>query len=1224
MSKQGQYNYKGINTQAWAAMSLFLQYLRYTDFSYIQLEASQFEDFNLVFNDGRKIVCESKDWGRNFSFADLKKVLKSILKKNVLGEKDEVLIICSNLDDNLEDKMHAVRYFEKVRQEFKKRGFEDSEIQNLSKVKFWKILSKFNEKVIYSLFSELTNFWLPQEDVTRIVDSILMQKIYKGSASGSIFSREDIISEIENLRNEVIRKSGYIDKKQRKIDDILQELGIAIDDSKSPVWSDNQLSALSGQPELMFFILDRLKDKKINKLKDWSNLWKLYKVYRLSFSLFKIFENNSDTEQNKKYILQFFKNNIVKIKRFYQHDFFDVDVVKITKKILEDDKDNKFIEDVFEIVKKLIVESRDDIFYLKTQRDNSWERGEVAKLLQEVYKKASAGLKEKIYKLIIDVFNLIEDDGEFSHYTPREIFEILRDWLKNNFEERLPVLTRVLSGQYNQFYKKFGKKLEFQGWEHMGGMISSTGHHYTVGDRHFIGFTLEPVLTKYYNESKDKNQVWGFIIKNCVSKNKDVSKERPDFLNRAVLPVVLNRYESGNKEESKEAFEILKEFILSRKGIPHKSDLIYQALRGRPQLSDDKKWRLVGVSMDKYGVPVSVFVEEIVSDLAKKGNPKAKKALTGWLKNSKYYEKFRFEMNMIQNIRTIFENDFNHAVALFEDFISSDYFINKQDSFESYEIAILLYDILKKDRKRGLDIIKKLSKQRTLTKNQQIILCFSLFNYRGNDQSDNLELLIEVYEKFLHPLLFGNLGYKGTDMLYKINKETFDDFSEQICSKLTFSQAREALVQFAGRLAGNKKIKEALRIIKVFVNDPDPYLPGKDLEYPENKYNEHQRILDGEEPGTITSTRGWCGWVLMKCSVLAGRDYIKDLIDLTEQLTKDKNWYVKHMACFALSQLAQNRLTVLPDNKEVLFFGKDKEEALERAKRVERIAFNLLTDIAEASDNIKKALAKSILTVFDHIRILNEKDALAFVNILKKFPDEAIAEAAPLFIFFAEFRKDAFKDWRWKTADLYNDLEKFDNKPFQDLAEKIIKKRDPKINWSFAVQIEKLAIEIVPGSKDEEKIFNIVDKYLTWLSEEYNHNFFNVIYMTIKNGMEKKQYFNKWHDLYIKCLQKEKEFYDRNFKKEKSMEMYWWPSYYNEDILILIHQELGKDKFLEAFDMITQSPKELEIHASDKIVSLLEEFPKTNKIVKVIVGRLFEKNPSKYYELKNKWTNKKH
>jgi len=93
------------------------------------------------------------------------------------------------------------------------------------------------------------------------------------------------------------------------------------------------------------------------------------------------------------------------------------------------------------------------------------------------------------------------------------------------------------------------------------------------------------------------------------------------------------------------------------------------------------------------------------------------------------------------------------------------------------------------------------------------------------------------------------------------------------------------------------------------------------------------------------------------------------------------------------------------------------------------------------------------------------------------------------------------------------------------------------------------------------------------------------------------------------------KFYDNNFAKKKTVEMYWWPSFYNEDILLLIHENLGKNKFLEAFDIITQFPKELEIHASDKIVSLLEEFPKINKTAKAIIGRLFEKNPSKYYKL---------
>jgi hypothetical protein len=1214
MSKQGQSNYKGINAQAWAAMSLFLQYLRYTDFSYIQLEADKFEDFNLVFNDGHKIICESKDWEREFGYSNLQKILSNILKKTTIGEKDEILIICTKLNDDLRSKVEHMKYGSRLLAlEFKKKKFSDQQIAILDKVRFWKVQQKDNHLIVYALFSELLDFWLPEDELECKADSILIKRIYEGSARGKVYKREDIISEIDSIRKKASKYSGYFDDERVKTEVQLQNLIKAVDNNKAPEWAPHQLSALTSKPALISFALDRIKDKKIDKLADWSDLWELYKIYRFSFSLFRIFESNLHTKDNKRYILQFFKNNISEIRRFYQRDFFDVDVVKITKKILEDDKNNKFIKDAFEIVKKLITEKRDDIFYLKAQRDSSWERGEIAKLLKKVYEKANLNLKDKIYQFIVQTYNLVEDDGEFSHYTPREIFEILKNWVDDDFEKRFLALKKRLALQYDDFYKKKLKfKKGFNGWELMGGMTSSVGHHYTIGDRHFIGFVLEPAIREYYNKSKNKKQAWNFILQNCISKTngnvknkvikKAVSKNRPDFFNRAALPIVLERYQSGNKRVSDESFEILKEFILSRKGIPHKSDLIYQALGSNPQISDDKKWKLVEVSMNKYGVPVSVFVEEIVSGLAKKDNKEAKKVLWDWLKNPEYYKKFRFEMNIIQNIRTIFDSDFKYAVSLFEQFINSEYFINKQDSFESYDVARLLYDILKKDNKRGLEIIGQILKYKNLTKNQQIILCFSLFNYGGNDQSDDVGLLEKVYTEFIDPFL--------TDLDNDINK---------IVKRLSFSQAREAFVQFAERLARNKKIEEALRIVKVFINDPDPYLPGKDPEDPENKYNEHQRIENGEEPHSITSTRGWCGWVLMKCSILPGRDYIGQIIDLTEQLAKDKNWYAKHMACFALSQLARNRLTVLPNNKNVLFFGKNTKEALERSKRVEKIAFGLLKEVAKASGNVQKALAKSILTAFDHIRILNEKDALTFVNTFKNFTDEAVAEAAPLFIFFAEFRKDAYKDWKWKTDKYYNDLTPFDDKKFKKILLKVIDKLEPKQRFRFAAQFKHLLRDLNYNQDNAEELFKMAYKYLDYLAGEYNHELSNIIYMTIKNEMTKNHHFNEWYKLFLKYLKKEKEFYDKNFKQKDTVNMYWWPSLYNSDILTLIYDKAGKNKFLEALDIITQFPKEVDLNIKDNIISLLGEFPKTNKTVKKIIARLFEKNPSKYYDLRNKW-----
>ena len=53
-------------------------------------------------------------------------------------------------------------------------------------------------------------------------------------------------------------------------------------------------------------------------------------------------------------------------------------------------------------------------------------------------------------------------------------------------------------------------------------------------------------------------------------------------------------------------------------------------------------------------------------------------------------------------------------------------------------------------------------------------------------------------------------------------------------------------------------------------------------------------------------------------------------------------------------------------------------------------------------------------------------------------------------IYFAEFRKNNFKDWKWRIPGLYDDLDDFDNKIFQQLLKDILKKGNPKINSEFA------------------------------------------------------------------------------------------------------------------------------------------------------------------------------
>jgi len=841
MGKQGQNVYKGINAQAWAAMSLFLQYLRNTDFSYIQFEAPKFEDFNLVFIDGHKIICESKDWKEEFNFSHLKKILDKILKKTTIGEKDEILIICTKLNNDLRSKVENMRYWSQIiESEFKKKKFSEQQIAILDKVKFWKVSKKNNHLIVYSLFSELLGFWLPEDELESKVKSFLVDKIYEGSEKGDRYKREDIISEIELIRKNAIKYSGYFDTERVKIEKQLETLIKAIKNNKAPVWAPYQLSSISANPSLMFFVLDHLSNKKIKRLKNWDDLWSLcYKTNRFSFSLFKIFESNLNTKENKEYILKFFKKNIGKIRNFYQHDFFDVNLVKIIKMILKSDNNSEFAECIFEIVKKMLTEKRDDIFYLKSYQDKSWELGEISKLLKDLYEKAKLPLRGKIYELITETFNLTEDSGEFSNYTPRDIFEILRIWLDSFFEKKLPILTKILSDQYNDFYKKFGKNLEFNGWEYMGGVNLSWRNDYKVSDRHFVSLTLEPSFERYYKENIDKENAWSFIKNHCISLTENVSKNKPDFLNRAAVPIVLNRYKSSNKKISEEAFIILKEFILSRKGIPHKSDLIYQKIQN--DFPDDKKWQLVKISINKYKLPVNQFVQQITLKLVEKGNKEAKHIIKNWLKTPEYYKWDKIsERYFIVIISRFLDFSFNEGLQMFKDFIKQKFFIEEFDVSYSFEVASLLNKIIYKNFDSGLKILNELTRKQKLSDNEQILL-FSSLTKQGNNEHDNVSTLLKIYNNFLDPFL-----------------NSLNNDIKKIEIKITRSQSRESIVEFANVLAKNKRISEAIRIVKVFINDSNPCTPEKvDSEDPEGEYDEHKRIEKGEDAHEIITVRGW-------------------------------------------------------------------------------------------------------------------------------------------------------------------------------------------------------------------------------------------------------------------------------------------------------------------------------------------------------------------------------
>ena len=1217
MGEYGQNNIKGIIYQSWAAMSLFLQYLREPNFSYIHLEAPNYEDFNLVFNDGSKIICESKDWKKSISYLELKSILESILKKNSSLENDKILIICSNLDKNMAKEVSRVKYYD-LKKAFNQlpkniiKKFPEKVVEILPKVDFWEVKLVEQEKVVYSLFTELLNLsiWLPQEKIANLTKAILVDKIQYNSVAGSIYKRQEIADEIEKVKQDAIKDSGSFDKEKIEKQQQLKNIIVAIKNSKSPIWANNQISAITADRDLMFFALDKFKKEKEDNLEMWNNLWQATKIHIYSFGLFDIFENNLHTEQNRKYILKYIKDNIALVRNYYYENLFEEQSLKIIKNIIEQDSD--LLKESLEIIKLLLINNEDDYFYFKSKHKKNllYHKNEICKLLKVIYDKTIM-LREEIYDLLIKTFNLVEDDGEYSLFTPQTVFEILKEHLMsdfNTFENKFFKMKNELAKQYDKYYDKYGVK--FSGWELMGGMSSYWEDNMRIDDRHFIKYLLREALRKYYEIYPDK--AWKFITDKCLISENYISFDKPDFLNRTCIPFVMEKYFSDDPQISKISFGWLKEFLITKKGVPHKSDLIYQELFNKylNTTKIDKLWDLVKIGIDSYELPISPFLDKIVTELAKNGHKESIEVMIKWLKNQKYQTStFRADRNFTKNMRNLIDLNYVLAIDIFVEFINTEYFINKYDKFDVYDIAGILNKILLKNFDDGLKILKNINdiqKYPTLSKNQQVLLTDSILNYKEGDRSKP-EILEKVYDEYINQLL-----------------KSYDDNIDKIVHRFSFSQAREAIVKFAETLSIEEEINDnigkALRIVEVFINDPNPYLPGKDPEDPKDEYNEQKRVTENKGMIFITSVRGWCAQTLMHCATIKGRNYIKKIIELTEKLTKDENYYIKLMSCFPLSQLARNRLSHMPDNNDELFYSKNRQEALRMAKDVEKIAFSLLENISQFVPDVQNTLVKSILSVFHHIRALNEKDALKLVHIFRKMSNESIAEAIPLFIYYAELRNDQFKNWSIVDPGFYDDLlpDKFNMQIFRDILIDLIKNGSSEVRIAIAGDFMALPKQSKERNEQSEfeKIFKLSIKYLTLITEAYEHRVFEYIYLFVKEYINEKP--EECIFLWEEAIKKEKEYIITN--KEKAQKMSWWISHYHDRVIMKIKEVKGNDRFLEWFNFLSEYPREIYLGDIKELAKLLLEFPK-NDLAKKILDNLVERNSS-FYDLQQEWLNK--
>lgn len=206
MNNQGRNIFIGINYQTIAAFALYLQYLNDKEFSYIQLEALDLSDFHLVFKNERKIICESKNYSSNLTDYKIKEILEKIVEKKNINDNDEILIICSKCNTGFFKEIKNLWFYKKDLEDiFRGKGFSEALINILqkNKINLWEIAEDLIEDIIFSLFYELVGFWLPDDEIKKIVHSIQIEKFYKGSAKGETYTRDDIFNRINEFSKKI-------------------------------------------------------------------------------------------------------------------------------------------------------------------------------------------------------------------------------------------------------------------------------------------------------------------------------------------------------------------------------------------------------------------------------------------------------------------------------------------------------------------------------------------------------------------------------------------------------------------------------------------------------------------------------------------------------------------------------------------------------------------------------------------------------------------------------------------------------------------------------------------------------------------------------------------------------------------------------------------------------------------------------------------------------------
>jgi len=1177
MSKSGINNFKGLHYQTWAAVLLFLMRSRDGSFDSIIIEDENWEDFTLVNSNGKSVVCEVKNYKRALTASDLLKILNNILgSPEKLRDEDEILIICKSVSKDLENRIKYIHWSEEKDGWFTKKQFSQEAIDLLPKVSFFEAESEeflYAESLAYFYnYPKLENAWLPQADVERWLDSIAMKGFFKSATKGERYSRKQLLDDIDKYYEEQLDKNVDFDKKQTELRKQYSSIFQYIRD-KDLKAVKKHITAWTIQPELIFVVIDEIFKQKALVLSEWDDIWSKVIDRQYSFRVIHGFKQHNTSKQNVEYVIKLFTDHINAFTNPAFDDFRAEYAMMDLESPLKQWPD--LASNVYDFIETFLKEKRIDYNELDNSGDRQ-EKVEVAKLLELTFdhfiENNNTEYVKKVLNLCSEHFNLVDDDGEFDIYTPGHIFNILRKYLESDFSRHLEEFIKTIVNQYQSGHMYNGS---YDGWDGMGGSISQSGNAFKQHDRHYLVYSLQPALLKYYEEDKERG--WKLITARFVAATpKDVSAQKPDFLGRASISVLLDQFVNGPHED--EAFGLLSKQILMKKGIPSKHDLIYQEVYHDENMPNDKKWQLIAVFLDAYKLPYSIFIEQTVSDMAIAGDSRALAAVKEWMQNPDYrkrqhWHSFYVGQSMFKLLATDPSSDsFATGVEILRYYLTTKEFTDELDTFDSYDISRTIAKVIENDYAKGLEILQDINAHAQLTKNQQVAIWHSIEQVNKEDG----KLLKKIYDDFVEPVLINHLESDNT----------------KIENRFSFTYARELIVQYAEHLAKTGHVDEALVLARIFINDSDPSLKNRPDD-PEGKFNYHERILAEEDQITINTVRGWVAWVLAALATLRGKDHLDEITGMVDQLLKDKNLYVVTMATIPLTGLVQNRHTVLP-NTDVRFISRELSDRIEK----------MVLDAVDRHDN--KVILHHLEAAVHRFRTMTTEQAMHVfeqygLTDLKGKTDDIYT----LLVSFALFRKQFFIDKSFEKLfgkKMYEVVNDFDDRPFKDLLERIIDEGDDEartqVAWFFWTLPKK-------GSSHEQDV-DLSFEYLDKIADKYSREAYGRISYFIKDRLDERP--EQSLELWEKITKKERDWLLENSKTMQPHE--WWSHHNHPDFLSKMRELKGDDRYMDMVEVLLGYPEGFQaMIGPDSIYASLVEI-NTERSKKVV-----EKLKSTYPQL---------